>query len=368
VTNLVAGDTNGKPDIFEWERATGVITRVSTNSAGQQLSNISCQNPRVSGDGRVVTFDELLIRGDVGRWLGVFVKDLNTGALDPVVGSAAGVALSSDGRFVLYNGLHQHDPADPTYYVDGFLLDRQSGISDQVTFGTGLRLLDSSAPATAMSDDQRRIAFTSSDDAMGDGGIGAVDCYVVDLDTTVALRVSVGPGDEQAKQDCIGGPLSADGHVAAFSSGSQNLWPGDANGGEDAFLRELSAVPAAWNNYGSGFPGRNGVPGLALTDLPRRAITDGLTIGNSSGLYTVAVLFVGLSSQSLQTSLGGMLLVDPFTSLSIALTPWDNTLPINIPTAGDLPGVHIYLQALELDPFAAKGVSFTPGLDMTIGD
>jgi hypothetical protein len=219
-----------------------------------------------------------------------------------------------------------------------------------------------------MSDDLRRIAFASSDDAMGDRGFSAVDCYVVDLDTTVALRISVGPGDERAKQNCIGGPLSADGHVAAFSTGSPSLWPGDANGDEDAFLREISAVPAAWNNYGSGFPGLLGIPSLTLTDLPRRATTVGLDVGNSSGFYAVAVLFIGLSSASLPTSFGGTLLVDPTATQSIALTPWLDALPMTIPTAGDLPGVHIYLQALEVDPFAAKGVSFTPGLDLTIGD
>jgi hypothetical protein len=30
--------------------------------------------------------------------------------------------------------------------------------------------------------------------------------------------------------------------------------------------------------------------------------------------------------------------------------------------------VHVYLQVLELDPWAVKGVSFTPGVDLTIGD
>jgi Tol biopolymer transport system component len=368
VTNLVPNDTNGKPDIFEWERATGVITRVSTDSAGKQINGISFENPRVSGDGKVVTFGELLIRGDQGRYLGLYAKDLNTGTLDLVDAGGTGVALSSDGRFVLYNTVHQHDPSDPTFYFDGFLLDRQDGTRDQVTYGTGLRVLESSAPATGMSDDARRIAFTSSDDAMSDQGPGPVDCYVLDLDTEVALRVSVGPDDQRAQKDCMGGPLSADGHVASLSTYSDSLWPGDVNLNEDSFLRDLSAVPAAWNNYGAGFAGRYGIPALTLSALPRRATTVDLDIGNSSGLYTVAVLFVGLQSQSLPTSFGGTLLVDPFTSLSIALTPWDNTQTMTIPTGGDLPGLHVYLQALELDPGAAEGVSFTPGLDMTIGD
>ena len=43
-------------------------------------------------------------------------------------------------------------------------------------------------------------------------------------------------------------------------------------------------------------------------------------------------------------------------------------MPLSIPTGGDLPGLHVYLQALELDSWAVKGVSFTAGIDLTIGD
>jgi hypothetical protein len=38
-----------------------------------------------------------------------------------------------------------------------------------------------------------------------------------------------------------------------------------------------------------------------------------------------------------------------------------------IPVDGQLCGVSIYLQALELDPGAAKNLSFTPGLELAIG-
>jgi hypothetical protein len=195
-----------------------------------------------------------------------------------------------------------------------------------------------------------------------------VGVFVYDRDTEVALRVSAGPHDERADLDCTGGPLSGDGHIACFGTPSGTLWPGDSGYGDDVFVRDLSAIPAAWTNYGSGLDGRFGVPALTLSALPRRTSTIDVEVGNSSGLYTVSVLFVGVASASLPTSLGGTLLVDPITTATLPLTPYDEGFPLTVPDGGDLPGVHVYLQVLELDPWAMEGVSFTPGLDVTIGD
>jgi hypothetical protein len=101
---------------------------------------------------------------------------------------------------------------------------------------------------------------------------------------------------------------------------------------------------------------------------PRRSTRVAAQVGNSSGLYTAGVLFIGVASASLPTTLGGTLLVDPLTTATLPLTPYDEGFPLTVPNGGDLPGVHVFLQVLELDPWAVKGVSFTAGLDVTIGD
>src|SRR5262245_7436565 len=49
--NLVMDDTNGAVDVFLHDRVTGVTTRVSISSAGEQ-ANGSSFTPRISGDGR----------------------------------------------------------------------------------------------------------------------------------------------------------------------------------------------------------------------------------------------------------------------------------------------------------------------------
>lgn len=54
-TNLVAGDTNGFADIFLHSLVTGQTSRVSEGPEGAQ-GNASCEQPRVSDDGRTVLF------------------------------------------------------------------------------------------------------------------------------------------------------------------------------------------------------------------------------------------------------------------------------------------------------------------------
>jgi Tol biopolymer transport system component len=53
--NLVPNDTNGQPDIFVWERATQQITRVSVSSTGAQLAGRS-ERPAISEDGRYIVY------------------------------------------------------------------------------------------------------------------------------------------------------------------------------------------------------------------------------------------------------------------------------------------------------------------------
>ncbi len=54
-TNLVAGDTNNKDDIFRYDALVGVIKRVNVNSGGNEANNSSA-NPAISSDGRIIAF------------------------------------------------------------------------------------------------------------------------------------------------------------------------------------------------------------------------------------------------------------------------------------------------------------------------
>ena len=78
--NLVSGDTNGKLDIFIRDRQTDTTTRVSVKSDGTE-SNDNSAHPTISADGRYVAFHSdatNLVDGDTNGKTDVFVYDRQT--------------------------------------------------------------------------------------------------------------------------------------------------------------------------------------------------------------------------------------------------------------------------------------------------
>ncbi len=113
-TSLVVGDTNGAPDIFVHDRQTGTTTRVSVDSAGGQ-ANSGSSYPSISADGRFVAFVSWasnLVAGDTNGREDIFVHDRQSGTTTRVSVDSAGEqgngysnfapTLSADGRFVAF--------------------------------------------------------------------------------------------------------------------------------------------------------------------------------------------------------------------------------------------------------------------------
>jgi Tol biopolymer transport system component len=65
-TNLVAGDGNGRRDIFVHDRQTGATTRVSVSTGGVEGNNNSFA-PFISSDGRFVVFIYLFMTAKQGQ-------------------------------------------------------------------------------------------------------------------------------------------------------------------------------------------------------------------------------------------------------------------------------------------------------------
>ena len=76
-SNLVAGDTNNRWDIFVHDRLTGITTRVNLNSSGGQ-ANIHSYAPAISGDAHFVAFESdatNLVTGDTNAARDIFVTE-----------------------------------------------------------------------------------------------------------------------------------------------------------------------------------------------------------------------------------------------------------------------------------------------------
>src|SRR5262249_47348050 len=144
--------------------------------------------------------------------------------------------------------------------------------------------------------------------------------------TTVLSTTCVGvPGNG----DSVFSSLSADGQLVAFASDATNLVTADTNGDSDAFVHDRSLdVFASWSNYGSGFPGSNGIPSLTSSADPVFGTTLSIDMSNSLGAPTFGLVLFGLSSASMLTSAGGTILVDPVLLLPLMIGASGASIPI----------------------------------------
>ena len=97
---IVAGDTNGRQDIFLRDRATRITMLVSRAFDGSP-ANAESVMPRISANGRYVVFvsnaTNLVPMADTNGFADVFVRDLQTGVTSLVSVSSAGVPANYGG-------------------------------------------------------------------------------------------------------------------------------------------------------------------------------------------------------------------------------------------------------------------------------
>ncbi len=252
-SNLVSGDTNGKRDVFVRDRQTGVTTRVSTDSAGGEANGHSRQ-PAISGDGRFVAFvseASNLVPGDSNFTEDVFVKDLQTGAVERVSLNSAGdeafmasgaPAISYDGRYVTFVSLAPNlVPGDTNGTWDVFLRDRQLGATRRVSVATGGAQSNGASETPAMSYDARYVAFESKATNLDPADTSPKkDIYLRDVVAETTTRVSVPLDASSATDDESTLPaVSADGSRVVFTSLASNLDPDDVPGTFDVFVRDV---------------------------------------------------------------------------------------------------------------------------------
>jgi hypothetical protein len=197
---------------------------------------------------------------------------------------------------------------------------------------------------------------------------GCFDVFVHDRTTGITERVSVDSSGAEADggSGADGQSISADGQVVAFGSSATNLVTGDANGTGDVFVHDRCA-PATWTNYGAGFPGTNGIPAITSQQNPVVGTTITIDVANSYGNPTVGLLFIGFQQMFVSTNKGGDLLVVPALTLPVTFSYSGDSFTGSIPDDHTLCGVAVDLQSIEADPGAAKGMSFTAGLELVLG-
>ena len=105
----------------------------------------------------------------------------------------------------------------------------------------------------SISADGRYVAFDSgaSDLVPGDGN-GFQDAFVRDLAKTTTTRVSVDAAGGDAAGPSLFPSISADGRYVAFESGANDVVLGDDNPGADVFVRDLLTEATTWVSVDAG--------------------------------------------------------------------------------------------------------------------
>lgn len=228
-SNLVAGDANGRADVFLRDRTAGTTTRLSGDAGGAE--------PSISRGGGAVLFAALgagrrrtlhLHENGATRRLRVGVKGVR--ARDLRILSAV---LAPDGRHIaiLAGRRAEGDPSGQDVQDVGLsVLDRRTGRARRVL----TRPFNDIGAAISLSADGRHVAFsTRARLARGDRNrVG--DVYVVDTKTGKRRRAS--RGTRRSSYDPV---LSADGRRVAFASSDAGLVRGDTNRADDIFTFDL---------------------------------------------------------------------------------------------------------------------------------
>ena len=254
-TNLVPGDTNAAGDAFVFDQQTGQLFRVSVDSSGVQGDDDS-QSPRLSWDGAVVVFNSdatNLVAGDTNSKQDVFVHVLATGATTRVSVDSTGAqgngrstsgALSADGRSIVFESDASNlVSSDVNSRSDVFRHDRITGETAIVSLSSNGVQGNRGSLRPSISYDGRFIGFSSdATNLAGSDANGVRDTFLRDTQesTTVALSWGAsGLGDRMSDSTRV----AFGGNLVVFRSGASNLVSGDTNGVDDIFVRTLTPFP-----------------------------------------------------------------------------------------------------------------------------
>ncbi|MBX0331483.1 hypothetical protein K2Z83_27910, partial [Oscillochloris sp. ZM17-4] len=246
-SQLVPGDTNGKIDIFVFDRVNNTVSRVLTSSGAQPDGDSVL--PDISGDGNRIVFASRATNLFSQEGNSIFFADRD-GAKWKVAGRlpidsggnpiATKPAIAVDGAMIAY----QSRITTGTKRMDIFLAYLNDMSTTRVTAG------DQDSTMPEVSDDGYIVTFKSAATNLVSGDTnGLWDIFVYDWGQRSTTRVSNGYDGSQANghsgdaSSVYGGPtISGDGRYVAFPSAASNLVEGDTNGQPDIFVYDMQST------------------------------------------------------------------------------------------------------------------------------
>jgi len=257
-TNVIAPDVNGNSDIFLWNRATDVTERISVNSAEVQPAAGSCFDGDMSDDATMIAFTcwfSPIVPGPAGDFRQIFVRNRTTGTTT-LMSQPTGTSgtkgnanswnprISGDGTVVTFDTDATNllgAGADINGVRDVVARVLATNTNERVSVTSGEAPVAESSGLSSPSRSGRYIAFLSESPGMapGDNNGSGDDVFVRDRVAGTTERVSVSSSEVGSASTTTGLPdISADGRFVAFTTAANNLDPRANNGWANVYLRD----------------------------------------------------------------------------------------------------------------------------------
>jgi len=254
-SDLIENDNNDVSDVFLRDRELGTTVRISVNKDDGGDASAESHTPSVNASGRFIAFASLaddLAGNDSNGFLDVYVYDRLTGQTDRVSvadvsgepdGNSKDPYISADGRYVTFSSNATNLVAEgANINVDIYVRDLVLGATSKVSVRPDGVLTELNSWNPAISADGRHVVFTSGDGGLVPGDIdGPQDVFVRDLNSWDIERVSVSTAGGESNERNGVAAISSDGSVVAWWSRADNLVEGDDNGLDDIFVRDRAA-------------------------------------------------------------------------------------------------------------------------------
>jgi Tol biopolymer transport system component len=229
-SNIVPGDTNDSMDVFMWDGQTGTTTMISRAADGTGADGHS-RHASASDDGRYIAYQSEatnIVAGDTNGAPDVFVLDRRTGttrmtpdALDPSTSGTFLSMITRNGRFVTYVRRGPDAGDGSAAKSDLLLWDLTTDSRDRVTpaaDGTNYSFAGGS-----VSDDGRFVTYSSwASNIVADDTNNDTDVFLWDRSTRSTLMVSRASDGTGLNAESMGAVVSADGRYVTYSSNASN--------------------------------------------------------------------------------------------------------------------------------------------------